>query len=295
MADLVTSDGVRLAVEVAGPARAPVTVVLVHGWTLDARTWGPVAAALAGEVRVVRYDHRGHGRSDAVRAECMTLERLADDLAEVVAAAAPDGPLVLAGHSMGGMAVMALAERHPGLLARRVAAVALVATASGGLAAANLGLPPRRAELVRRLEKRVHASPRWLARERLGDPRLLGPALRWLLLGPRPTREAVRLTTLSVASCRPATMAGFRPTLDAHERDAALAAFAGIPTVVLAGGRDRLIPVSAARRIARALPSANLTILPDTGHMIPVERPAAVAGRIAALVRAAAAGSPTAR
>jgi pimeloyl-ACP methyl ester carboxylesterase len=297
--DVAAADGTRLRALVDGApagADASVTVLLSHGWTLDSRTWGPVAGALlpgwgadgAGAARVVRYDHRGHGRSAEVPAATMTLEQLADDMAAVLSAVAPQGPLVLAGHSMGGMTLMALAERHPDLVASRVRGVALVATASGGIARADLGLPPRRAELVRRVEKRLHASPRWTGRPSLGDPRLLGPALRWLLLGPGADREAVRLTTTCVAACRPATVAGFRGALDAHERDAALAAFAQVPTVVLAGARDRLTPVSASRRIARALPSAALTIFPEAGHMLPVERVAGVAGRISALARAGA-------
>jgi pimeloyl-ACP methyl ester carboxylesterase len=90
-----------------------------------------------------------------------------------------------------------------------------------------------------------------------------------------------------VAACRPLTMSGFRPTLEAHERDAALEAFAPIPTAVLVGSRDRLTPVSATRRIAYALPSAGLTIFPEAGHMLPVERAAGVAGRISALAAGA--------
>jgi pimeloyl-ACP methyl ester carboxylesterase len=283
------ADGVPLHVELDGPADAPVTVVLVHGWTLDRRTWGPVARSLAAgpaPVRVVRYDHRGHGRSAAVQSESMTIEQLADDLAGVLAATAPDGPLVLAGHSMGGMTLMALAERHPGLV-RRAAGIALVATASGGLAERPFGLAPRQAELFRQVEQRVYGTRRWAVRSKLGSPRLLAPGMRWLLLGPRASAEARRITTETVAACRPLTVSGFRPALEAHERDAALTAFAGFPTVVMVGDRDRLTPVHASRRIANALPSAEFTIFPEAGHMLPLERAAGVAGRIAAMARAA--------
>lgn len=282
------SDGTHLHVVVEGPDDAPVTVVLAHGWTLDARTWGPVAAALAGpDARVVRYDHRGHGRSGVVDPATMTLDQLADDLAEVVAAVAPAGPLVLAGHSMGGMTLMALAERHPDVVAR-TAGVALVATAAGGLATTSFGLPAATVPVLRAVEERVLGTPGWSRASRLGSPRALAPATRWLLLGPAADPAAVRLTAEAVASCRPRTLSGFRPALAAHERDAALAAFAGIPSIVLAGARDRLTPVPAARRIGAALPSAELTVFPGAGHMLPVERVAGVAGRIAALVRGAA-------
>jgi pimeloyl-ACP methyl ester carboxylesterase len=287
-----TADGVRLAVEIDGPGRAPVTVLLAHGWTLDARTWGPVAEALVAgpnPPRVIRYDHRGHGRSDAVPPESMTIARLADDLADVLAATAPDGPLVLAGHSMGGMTLMALAEQHPDLAAR-AAGVALVATASGGLADTTFGLSARGAAVVRVVDQRMRGigAGRTTGRTTMGPPWLIAPALRWLLLGAHPGVAARRLTVDAVAGCRPQTVTGFRPTLDQHERDAALAAYAGTPAAVLVGTRDRLTPVAASRRIADALPTAQLTVFPGAGHMLPVERVDGVATRIAALVRTAA-------
>lgn len=288
------ADGVPLHVELDGPQDAPVTVVLVHGWSLDRRAWRPVAMSLAtgpSPVRVVRPDHRGHGRSAAVEPATMTIDQLADDLAEVVAATAPTGPLVLAGHSMGGMTLMALAERHPGVVAR-AGGVALVATASGGLAERPFGLARPAAAVYRQVERRFSATRRWARREHFGDPRLIAPAVRWLLLGARPSAEARRITCETVGACRPLTVAGFKPTLQAHERDAALAAFADIPAVVLVGSRDRLTPVRAARRIAEALPSAGLTIFPDAGHMLPLERVSGVASRIAALATGAVAARP---
>ena len=287
MSSVSTADGVRLEVEASGPGTAPVTVLLSHGWTLDRRIWAPVAARLLELPRppqVVSYDHRGHGRSDRVDESTMTIDQLADDLAEVVAAAAPTGPLVLVGHSMGGMTLMALAERHPEVAAR-ASGIALVSTAAGGIAATTFGLPAGVAAVARSVERRVHASSRWADRSSLGSPRLLAPGLRWLLLGADPDAEARRLTTQVVCECPPRTVAGFRPTLDAHERAAALKAFAAVPVRVLVGSRDRLTPVTSSRLIAEALPEAELTVFPGAGHMLPLERPAGVAERVAALVR----------
>jgi pimeloyl-ACP methyl ester carboxylesterase len=289
---LAGADGAPLHVEIDGPAGAPVTVVLSHGWTLDGRTWGPVARSLVGgrtPVRVVRPDHRGHGRSAVVDPATMTLEQLADDLAAVVDTVAPTGPLVLAGHSMGGMTLMAMAERCPDVF-DRVHGIALVSTAAGGLAGSTLGLPPWAAALFQTGESTLYGSARWKAGTRLGHPRLLAPALSWLLLGDRPTAEAHRITVETVAACRPATVAGFRATLNAHERAAALATFADIPTAVLVGTKDRLTPVAASRRIHEALPSAELTVLPGAGHMLPVERVPQVAGQISALAHGAVGG-----
>lgn len=286
------ADGAVLNVQVHGPADAPVTVVLLHGWTLDLATWGPVAETLlaATPARIVRYDHRGHGRSAAVDPATMTLEQLADDLAAVLAAVAPTGRLVLAGHSMGGMTIMALAERHPHLLPR-IAGVALVSTASGGLGEATFGLPAPGVAAIRIAERRLYRTRRWQEGQRLGSPLLLRPGLRWLLIGPSSPPSAMRLTAAAVAACRPLTVSGFRATLEAHERDVALAAFTEIPTVVLVGARDRLTPVRYARRLAAALPAAGLTVYPGAGHMLPVERVTAVAARIRGLVEGAAEGT----
>jgi len=282
------ADGTPLHIEESGPADADVTVVMAHGWTLDSRTWEPVARRLDARARVLRYDHRGHGRSAPVDPSTMTIDQLADDMAAVVADRAPTGPLVLAGHSMGGMTIMALAERHPSLVADRVAGVALVATASGGLTERAFGLGPQALARVTAAEQRLYRSSRWTRREHLSAvPALLAPGIRWLLLGSHPDRAAVRLTTRVLADCRPTTVSGFRPTLDAHERDAALARFATVPTTILAGALDRLTPLRAARRIHEGLPSAELTIFPGAGHMLPVERAAGTAERIAGLLDAA--------
>ncbi|BBF99971.1 MULTISPECIES: alpha/beta fold hydrolase [Pseudonocardia] len=290
---IVTRDGTGLYVRESGPEAAPVTVLLAHGWTLDERCWAPVADTIAAGVqsgpptRVVRYDHRGHGRSDDTPDERKTLERLADDMAEVIEQVIPAGPVVIAGHSMGGMTAMSLAQRHPELVAERVAGVALVATASGGLGgAATLGMSGRPAELFLAGKEKVTVSPLWTDRRALSShPALLRAGVRPLLLGRQPDREAVRLTCDAIAGCRPTTISGFTPTLTAHERDAALAAFAELPVEVLVGSRDRLTPPRYSRRIRDGLPRSGLTVFPDAGHMLPVERVAGVAARIGALVR----------
>lgn len=297
---IVTRDGTGLYVHESGPASAPVTVLLAHGWTLDERCWAPVADALAAgtggaagipATRVVRYDHRGHGRSDDTPDEAKTLERLADDMAEVIEQLVPTGPLVLAGHSMGGMATMTLAQRHPDLVASRLSGVALVATASGGLgAAATLGMTGLPATMFLTGKDKLTTSPRWTGRRSLTTrPALLRAGLQPLLLGRRPDPPAVRTTCEVIADCRPTTISGFTPTLTTHERDDALAAFDGHPVEIMVGSCDRLTPPRYARRIRDRLPRAGLTVFPDAGHMLPIERVHGVAARITALVRQATA------
>ena len=287
-----TSAGLGLHVEVDGPSDAPVTVILAHGWTLDMRSWAPVAGRLASAsgpagqppVQVIRYDHRGHGRSELPARAEMTIEGLADDLADLIGELAPSGPLVLGGHSMGGMAIMALAERHPELVASRVAGVALVSTAAGGLADTTLGLSVRLLGLVRKGETKL-ADAAWVGRRAVltRRPALIAPGLRALVVGRGADRGALRTTSRCIADCRPATMVGFRPTFNAHERDAALAALARIPTEVMAGTRDKLTPVYQSRRIVTTANRARLTLYPGAGHMLPLERIDGVTGRLAEL------------
>ena len=281
---VTTADGTTLYVEEHGDPEAPVTVVLAHGWVLDRRTWRGQVARLPRvtgvPVRILVYDHRGHGRSDPAAPGTATIGQLGDDLAEVLSTRVPVGPVVLAGHSMGGMTVMALAERHPELFADRVAAVAFVSTSAGALSRAGATLPGWFTERVvsggNRRPGRILAGVfrRWLRRS------LFGPGV-----GPVP----VALTAEIIASHWPATLLAFRGTFDDHERHAALVACAGRPTAVLCGSVDRLCPPGHSRRIARAAPGAELVVYPGAGHMLTLERPAEVTARIAALVRAVAA------
>ncbi|HET9518918.1 MAG TPA: alpha/beta fold hydrolase, partial [Actinoplanes sp.] len=111
--EVALPDGVRLYAESSGPLDAPVTVVLLHGWCLDLRTWHHQVSALQQEnVRLITYDARGHGRSSSTVLGSATLGQLGDDLAEVLRRLAPEGPVVLAGHSMGGMTIMEYAHQH---------------------------------------------------------------------------------------------------------------------------------------------------------------------------------------
>jgi pimeloyl-ACP methyl ester carboxylesterase len=275
----VTSDGTALYVQDTG-ATGDVTVVLAHGWTLDHTAWDRVAAGLPG--RVVSYDHRGHGGSAPAPSGTATIEQAADDLAELISDRVPSGPVVLVGHSMGGMATMALAERHPRLFADRIAAVALVATSSGNLSELTLGLPTWIARRVAAAERRLNRKIATSTKPTLGRPAT--PALRWLLFGGAPSKADVRATAEQIGRCHPRSMVGFRESLSVHERVAALAAMRDLPVTIMAGGADRLTPLPHARAIADELPAAQLAIYPQAGHMLPYERDVEVTTHIQALI-----------
>lgn len=284
----VTSDGTRLYVRESGPAGAPVTVVFVHGWTQDHTCWDVIIDAIGEDVRVVRYDHRGHGRSEPAKAGTRTLEQLADDLAEVINDRVTDGPMVLVGHSMGGMTLMALAERHPELVASRVAAAAFVATSSGDMHRISLGLKGALGRSVPRVEPILRSLLERRKKGTLpGNPMLLGPAARWLVFGKKAKRSHIIDTVRQSLAAHPASIGGFMDAIFAHDRRVALGALRDKPSVVMVGDRDRLCPVEHAMVIADELPGTKFVLFPCAGHMLMYERPVEVSSRIVSLIRTA--------
>jgi len=285
-----TAGGIRLAYNTYGAADAPLTILLAHCWTLNQQDWHYQVRDLLNEfghtVRVVTWDHRGHGESDPVpKPEC-TIDHLADDMAELIEAVAPTGKLLLAGHSIGGMTMMALADRHPEVLTRVVGA-AFVSTSSGGLDGITLGIPGARATVVRAQIPRVLAfRSRTLSRgARRRAPIVERQIMRRFVFG-RPVRLAdIALAVEGLITCPGATVVGFYEDCMRHDRAAGLKAYDGIPTRVLVGTRDLLTPRSHARRIAGAISTAELITAPDAGHMLPLERDALVSATLIKLAR----------
>jgi pimeloyl-ACP methyl ester carboxylesterase len=284
-------DDVRLHVEAHGPGDAPLTVLLLHGWTLDSRTWHHQVDTLPSSVpvRVVTYDARGHGRSGGTAVRAATLPQLGDDLAAVIEQAAPSGPIVLAGHSLGGMTIMEYAHRRPDDFAARVAGLVFVATTAEGHTHTVYGLSPRVARLIRLAETSgacmLARFGSWRVHRHL--LRALRPSLRWLLFGDTCTGDDIRVTTSAVARASMGAIGGFRASIGAQQRLDTLAALGRVPAAALVGDRDRLTPPACAESIAGALPGTALTVLPGAGHMLMLERPEIVTAAIATVARRA--------
>ncbi|MCU1693222.1 MAG: Pimeloyl-ACP methyl ester carboxylesterase [Frankiales bacterium] len=291
---VTTPDGVDLSVEVHGPEDARATVVLAHGYVQSSRLWAGQVRDLVQarpDLRVVVYDHRGHGSSAATGREHAHLEQLGRDLAQVLEEVAPTGPVLLAGHSMGGMTMMALAEERPELFGDRVVGAAFVGTSSGGLDAVTYGLPAPVAKVVKRLLPKVYEKA--VRDEAAGKTRPSTAFERRLVFPRGADPEHVREVLAVQAQCTSETMAAFLPTFSTHERAEALAALAQVPAVVLAGDRDVLCPLPHSRAIADALPQGELVVYPGVGHMVQVERREEVSRRLVALAdRVVPAGSP---
>ena len=290
-----TSDGAVLHATVDGRADAPVTVVLAHGWTLAQAAWDDVAELLharaaAGELRVVRYDQRGHGRSTwGPDATDITIDRLGEDLGDLLDQLVPEGPVVLGGHSMGGMTIMCLAAARPELFGDRVSGVTLVSTSAGDL---------RRGPFERITPGMLSAAlaGAWFV-ERLRA--LLPPAsprhqrmVRDFLYGADASDEMVRAGAEIMHASTVRALVEFLPALGDHDKQAELAALSRVPVEILVGDTDKLTPKRHSRTLAEALPHADLHVVPRTGHMLPQERPRLVADVLDRLTAAAVRGVP---
>ncbi|MFC8716899.1 alpha/beta fold hydrolase [Kitasatospora sp. NPDC057198] len=293
-------DGTGLYVEVdEAPSGAGPTVVFCHGYCLNQDGWHFQRAALRGALRTVFWDQRSHGRSERSRSylagEAASIDRLGADLEAVLDAVVPEGPIVLVGHSMGGMTVMALADRRPELFGPggRVAGVALVGTLAGDWDAVPLGLPAVGAKVVKRVApgviralgrqvQLVEATRRW-------GSDLAAVFYRRFSFGGKDVDPAVARFAEQLLDATPIdVVAEFYPTFSAHDKRAALAALDGLPVLVLAGTKDLLTPPEYSEAIAAELPGARLVLVEGAGHLVMLERPGTVDRELAALLERAA-------
>lgn len=290
-------DGVPLHVETAGQGTA--ALVFVHGYVLDRRCWHYQWRDLRDVGRLVVFDQRSHGRSGRGRRESASIDQLGRDLLAVLDEVVPAGPVVLVGHSMGGMAIMALADQRPELFGRRVAGVALVSTSTGRLAEVTLGLPTVVRRLLRSVTpvvvKVVERRADLVERGRRMGSDVAFLLTRWYSFGSGVSPSLVAFVERMIASTPVDVMAEFLPALLEHDKATALAPLRGVPTLVLTGSRDKQTPVDHSGDIAAAVPGAELVVVPGAGHLVMLERPDEVNARLLALVRRATSASDPGR
>ncbi|MDQ6897324.1 MAG: alpha/beta hydrolase, partial [Actinomycetota bacterium] len=255
------------------------TVILSHGYCLTSECWVFQRRYLrwAG-YRVVVWDQRGHGRSGRGEPDSYTIAQLGEDLAGVIAAAVPDGPLALVGHSMGGMTTMALGTLHPDLVRDRVVALGCVSTSAGGMPLASGDFAATAGRLLlERLGPRVaglfETRPEIL-RSILSANSELAEFLveRYSFASPVP-RSVVRLAAKMLLGTNLTVMSSFTPVFVEYDQTGGLVAYRGCETLVFNGEQDILTPPEHSETIVRALPGAQHVIVRDAGHVIMLEHP----------------------
>jgi pimeloyl-ACP methyl ester carboxylesterase len=261
-----------LAVRAAGPAGAPV-LLFSHGFSLDMTTWREQWSDLADEFRCVALDHRAHGKSEIPANGDVTLRSMGRDLATVLDATVADGRAVLVGHSMGAMAILALAEQRPDLFGERVAGVSFVGASASNLLRGAMGgvtelLRPRLGSLaaaarrVDRLRRAILAGP--------GDVSAI--VARVTQFAPEAPDEMVD-HVLHLAERSPSLVwtDGLSELMRMDFRHALPRVT--VPALVAVGDQDRVTPPAVAVELAAALPGGKLLIVPGAGHMAMLERP----------------------
>ncbi|WP_433727603.1 alpha/beta fold hydrolase [Nocardia sp. CA-129566] len=273
---VLTEDGVRLATRECGPPNAPVTVIFVHGFCNTMETfhfqrrdlekhWGP-------GVRLVFFDLRGHGRSGTPTTRSCTVAQLGRDLAAVIEATAPTGPVALVGHSLGGMAVLAAAAQFPELFAARVIGIGLLSTAAAEVTSAGITQLLRN-PAIDGFRLAVHTAPTLVQAGRSTVRHVITPILHVSSYHGPVSPTLSRFSTLMIDRTPVETIVKFLRTFELHDESAALPTLAHLPVLVLGGAHDVVIPFRNSRALARELPNSELVRLDAAAHMAHLQFP----------------------
>jgi pimeloyl-ACP methyl ester carboxylesterase len=293
---VLTGDGVALHAEINGPPAAPVTVVFCHGYTLNQDCWHFQRRDLSGH-RLVFWDQRDHGRSGRSEYGAASIDQLGTDLKAVIDATAPgDARVVLVGHSMGGMTIMALAEQHPELFGTKVAGAVLINTAARGLEDGSPWMPsPIRPMLSRALPGVLNGAAKGRRAilvergRRMTDLAFLGT--RMLGFGDGEVSPAVvGFLGQMITSTPIEVVARFGQALLLCDKRDSLATLGRVPVTVLVGEKDRLIAPRLGIELAMDIPASHLIWVPGAGHALILECPDLVNEAITAMLARVGAG-----
>lgn len=279
-----TRDGVAVHVETAGPDDADLTVVFAHGYMQDMATFYFLRKAIAEadrdgvSMRAVLYDQPGHGRSGALPRTEYGIDDLAEVLHDVLQAVAPVGPLVLVGHSMGGMTVQVYARKYEADFRERVKGVAFLSSSAAGLD--TVETKPMRA--LRRLRRTVLPMLQQVAGwtpDLIDRSRLLAGDLGWLLTRRAafghadPPASLVSLVEQMNRRTSIQSIVGYARAILDHDETATLPLFKGLPSLVVVGDEDLLTPPEHSRRLAAALEGSRFALIAEAAHSPQLEYP----------------------
>ncbi len=282
---VVSFDGTEITVRAAGDPALP-TLLFTHGFSLDMSVWHEQWVDLADDFRCVLMDHRSHGSSGKAAEGDLSVRAMGRDIAAVLDAVAPDRPAVVVGHSMGAMAILALAEQRPELFGPRIAGVVLIGAASSNLLRGAMGSVTEllrlrvgtfssAAKRVDRLRRAVLASPADLS----------GVVARVSQFGPEaPPHLVDHVVWLAEQASSEVWTDGLSGLMEMDLRHALPRV--KVPALVVVGEHDRVTPPATAVELVGDLPDARLVVIEYAGHMAPLERPAEVNHEIRVFARA---------
>ena len=265
-----SSDGTELAVRAAGDPSKP-TIVFVHGFSLDLTTWHYQWTDLSDRFRCVLFDFRSHGRSGRAAGGDLSSLAFAHDLAAVIETLG-DGPVLLVGHSMGAMSMLAMAETRPELFGDPVAGVVFVGSAASDLVRGAFGsvtelLRPKLGSLrqaagrVNRLRKVVLSSPADVGQ-------MVARATQFGTdASPHLVRYVVGLAARAPSEVWTDGLAGLMEMDLRHAIE-----HIAVPALVIVGEQDRMTPPSSSVALAGELPHGRLEIVEGAGHFPMMER-----------------------
>jgi pimeloyl-ACP methyl ester carboxylesterase len=268
------------------------TLVFVHGYALNLDCWHFQREYFRGKHRMVFYDQRSHGESGRSDNHHATVDQLGDDLLRVLDELVPEGPVVLVGHSMGGMTVMAFAERHPEVFTARVRGVALISTTAGGLKTHRIVSRLIPDSIGSQVGPRLIAGLA-LAPEIVDRVRRRGSNVGYLVadqfaFGEDVPAAYVEFVNNMLAATSFEVLAQFFPNFDTLDKFDVLTSFAHVPTTILSGTKDVLTSVGHSRKMADRIPQATLVECVGAGHMVILEQKDRVNAALEDLVARAA-------
>ncbi len=287
------SDGEHRRARARAPEEPPLTVVFVHGYALNLDCWHFQRAGYRGLVRAVYYDQRSHGRSGRSTLGHATIDRLGTDLKQVLDDVVPDGPIVLVGHSMGGMTIIALAEQHPEIFGDRVVGVALISTTAGGLDPSRILVPllPESigGEAVHRLVAFLGRGHQHIDRLRRISKDIAMVATDLFAFGDSVPASYVAYVDNMLSSTPFEVVAEFFPSFRGMDKFHAVEVLSTIPTAIICGTADKLTSVGHSRKLHSLIQGSSLLECENAGHMVIMERHDQVNAELDQLIAAAAA------
>jgi pimeloyl-ACP methyl ester carboxylesterase len=307
---VVAEDGVALHVEIdeldqgsrrelgdrllRRPASPDVTVVFVHGFCLHLDCWHFQRAAYRNLVRTVFYDQRSHGRSGRSDREHSNIDQLGRDLKAVIDATT-DGPVVLVGHSMGGMSIVAMVEQFPEVIGDKIVGVALISTTAGGLDPTKILLPmvPARLSgpLAQRAVRTLHRRHRLVDSARRFGRSFATVATDRFAFGSEVPRGYVEFVDEMLSATPFEVLADFFPHFSGLEKFDFVEQLAQVPTSVVCGTGDRITSVGHSRKLHSRIPGSRLLECEGAGHMVIFERHDTVTAELDQLITAATTGA----